>query len=145
VSDQSKSRVLAIGPAIAAVIVLFGCAAPGPPSSPAPTTSAGPSTQPSQASPSSPADSSSAAAAGSVRRPSINTLRTALESYFRDDKDLPADKAEVAADCAVYPTYQELSPASLKLLVNQDAADLTASEQSVFGDVVTECVTSAVG
>jgi hypothetical protein len=148
VSEQSRIRIQRVPAVVAkvvagvvAVIALFGCAPPGTPGMPTP--SAGPSSRPStNASPTAPA---AGATPTSPHRPPIGTLRTALQAYFRDDRDLPPDKAQVAADCAVYPAYQELSPQSLNLLVKQDAADLAAGEQKVFGDVVTECVTSAVG
>lgn len=122
--------------------VLFGCA----PSNQQVSQSPAPTAQPSAASPAASAPASSTAS-GPARggRPTINALRAGLFAYFRDDQDLIVDKAQTAADCAAYPSYQELSPASLNQLAKQNPAGLTAADLKVFKDIVTECVTSANG
>lgn len=84
-----------------------------------------------------------AAATGHASRPSINTLQAALVVYFRDQEELSAVKAQRAAKCAVYPSFQELSARSLKAIVRHDPAGIDPGDKKVFGDVTTECVTAA--
>ena len=122
------------------MIVLFGCTPSNQQAVSAPTA------QPSTVSPAALAPSSGTSS-GQARggRPTITALRAGLFAYFRDDQDLAVGKAQTAADCAAYPSYQELSPASLNQLAKQNPAGLTATDLKVFKDVVTECVTSANG
>lgn len=121
---------------------LFGCA----PSNQQATQTAAPTSQSSVASPAA-SNSASSTASGPARggRPRISALRAGLFAYFRDDQDLAVDKAQTAADCAAYPSYQELSVASLTQLAKQNPAGLNAADEKVFKDIVTECVTSANG
>ena len=139
-------RGIVIGFGILALTVLFGCA----PSSQQATQDAAPTAQPTAASPTAP-DPAPTAASGTASsparggRPTIKALRAGLFAYFRDDQDLAVDKAQTAADCAAYPSYQELSPASLNQLAKHNPAGMTAADLKVFKDVVTECVTSANG
>ena len=124
---------------------LFGCT----PSDQQATQGTAPTAQPAATSPAS--DPASAAPSGTASgparggRPTINALRAGLFDYFRDDQDLVVAKAQTAADCAAYPSYQELSPASLTQLAKHNPAGLTAADLKVFKDIVTECVTSANG
>ena len=148
-------RGIATGFGILAITaVLFGCA----PSNQQPTQSTAPTAQPTAASPTAPdpaataagtassgTASSSASSPARGGRPTIKALRAGLFAYFRDDQDLAVDKAQTAADCAAYPSYQELSPTSLNQLAKQNPAGMTAADLKVFKDVVTECVTSANG
>lgn len=125
--------------------VLFGCA----PTNQQAGQAAAPTAQPTAASPAASSTTSSTASSQSSParggRPTINALRAGLFAYFRDDQDLAVGKAQTAADCAAYPSYQELSPASLNQLAKQNPAGLTAADLKVFKDVVTECVTSVNG
>lgn len=140
-SDQQlKCRGIATGFGILATAVLFGCTPPQQidRAAVAPTTQAS-----TPAAPSTAAGTASGAPRGG--RPTINALRAGLFIYFRDDQDLAVGKAQTAADCAAYPSYQELSPASLTQLAKQNPAGMSAPDLKVFQDIVTECVTSANG
>ncbi|GAB3927450.1 hypothetical protein GCM10011575_10000 [Microlunatus endophyticus] len=125
---------------------LFGCTAPNQPAAQAPPASASvaaPTSPPPGGASSAPSSTSAAKARGG--RPTIGALRAGLVGYFRDDLNLPAGKAQTAADCAVYPSYQELSAAGLTQLAQQNPAGLSTADEKVFTDVTTECVTSVNG
>jgi hypothetical protein len=124
---------------------LFGCTAPNQPAAQAPASAS--AVAPSSPSPGGASSTPSSAGTAKARggRPTINALRTGLVGYFRDDLNLPAGKAQTAANCAVYPSYQELSADGLNQLAQQNPAGLSAADEKVFTDVTTECVTSVNG
>lgn len=138
--------------AIAAVL-LAGCG-PGsqqptnpptaaPATTPTVTPTAAPTAAPTSAVRSPTASATATASPTGSGKPSIDTLRAALVVYFHNQQDLSPEKAQRAAACAVYPSFQELSAGSLAAIVRHDPAGIDPGDKKVFGDVTTECVTAA--
>lgn len=138
---HSRLRVRQLCVAVAAV-TLTGCGPVSQQPQPSPT-SAPTSAVQSPAAPATQSPSGSTAATGQPGKPSVKTLQAALVVYFEDQQNLTAVKAQRAAACAVYPSFQELSKQSLAALVRHDPAGMAAPDKKVFGDVTTECVTAA--
>jgi hypothetical protein len=70
-------------------------------------------------------------------------VQAGLVGYFSRLGQLNQAQSQKAARCALYPTFQDLSPASLQRIVDDHAAPAQAKDAGVFADVVNECVTAS--
>jgi hypothetical protein len=125
---RSVPKSAAVMVSLAAATTLAGCqSAAGPHSGQSPSTPAAKT-------------STSSSRAG---KPSIHSLQSALEQYFANQHGLSHSKANAAAECAVYPTFQELSRKALKRIVHHDATAMNTKNTHSFRAVVKECITAA--